>query len=69
MMSDAMATHPLRDVVDQARERVTHDDLSALMREFKGNVTKAAARAGMERESLHRLLKKHGIRSDDFREA
>jgi len=65
----ALPELPLRDVVDQARERVTRDYLVALMRELKGNVTRAAARAGMERESLHRLLKKHGIRSDDFREA
>ena len=63
------ASQPLREVVDHARERVTQEYLSALMREFKGNVTRAAARAGMERESLHRLLKKYGIRSDDFREA
>jgi transcriptional regulator of acetoin/glycerol metabolism len=35
--------------------------------EGTGNVTKAAARAGMERESLHRLLKKHRLRTDDYR--
>jgi two-component system response regulator AtoC len=64
-----LATLPYRDTVEQARDRVTHDYLVALMREFKGNVTKAAERAGMERESLHRLLKKHGLRSDDFRGA
>ena len=38
-----------------------------VLREFEGNVTQAAARAGMERESLHRLLKRYGLRSDDFR--
>jgi transcriptional regulator of acetoin/glycerol metabolism len=38
------------------------------MREFKGNVTKAAERARVERETLHRLLKKHGIRGHAFRE-
>ena len=65
---DALPSLPLRDVVDQARDRVTRDYLLALMRELKGNVTRASARAGMERESLHRLLKKHGIRSDDYRE-
>ena len=39
----------------------------ALLREHGGNVTKAAERAGMERESLHRLLKRHGVRGDDYR--
>ncbi|HYS82834.1 MAG TPA: sigma-54 dependent transcriptional regulator [Anaeromyxobacteraceae bacterium] len=58
---------PLREVVDLARDRATRDYLIALMREYKGNVTKAAERAGMERESLHRLLKKHGLRTDDYR--
>ena len=58
---------PLREVVDLARDRATRDYLVALMREYKGNVTKAAERAGMERESLHRLLKKHGLRTDDYR--
>ena len=66
--ADVLPTQPLREVVEQARDKVTHDYLSALMREFKGNVTQAAHRAGMERESLHRLLKKHGLRSDDFRD-
>jgi len=63
-----LTTLPYRDALDQARERVSREYLLALMRELKGNVTKAAERAGMERESMHRLLKKHGIRSDDFRE-
>jgi len=46
---------------------VSREYLVALLTEFHGNVTKAAARAGVERESLHRLLKKHGLRSDEFK--
>jgi DNA-binding NtrC family response regulator len=64
----SMTALPYRDAVDQVRERFSRDYLVALMREFKGNVTKASERAGMERETLHRLLKKHGVRSYDFRE-
>ena len=30
-------------------------------------VAQIAERAGMERESLHRLLRRHGIRSDGFK--
>ena len=41
--------------------------LTALMRDFEGNVTRAAEHAGIERESLHRLLKRYSIRSDDFK--
>ncbi|MFN7134783.1 MAG: helix-turn-helix domain-containing protein, partial [Myxococcales bacterium] len=58
---------PYREAVELARERVSRDYLIALMKEFSGNVTRAAERAGVERESLHRLLKRHGLRSDDFK--
>jgi DNA-binding NtrC family response regulator len=64
---EVLATMPYREAVDLARDRVSRDYLSLLMREFEGNVTRAAERAGMERESLHRLLKRYGIRSDDFK--
>ena len=63
----ALAAMPYREVVEQAQERVSREYLVALLTEFHGNVTRAAARAGLERESLHRLLKKHGLRSDDFK--
>ncbi|HET8538433.1 MAG TPA: sigma-54 dependent transcriptional regulator [Anaeromyxobacter sp.] len=63
----ALASLPYRDAIAGARDRVTRDYLVALLTEFAGNVTRAAERAGMERESLHRLLRRHGLRSDDFK--
>jgi two-component system response regulator HydG len=56
-----------RDMLEAARERATRDYLVAVMKDVGGNVTQAAERAGIERESMHRLLKKHGVRSDDFK--
>ncbi|HEY0988741.1 MAG TPA: sigma-54 dependent transcriptional regulator [Kofleriaceae bacterium] len=56
-----------RDMLEAARERATRDYLVALMKDVGGNVTQAAERAGVERESMHRLLKRHGVRSDDFK--
>jgi two-component system response regulator HydG len=56
-----------REVVDLARDRATREYLITLMRELGGNVTEAARRAGMERESMHRLLKRYGVRSEDFK--
>ena len=49
--------------VEDARERASREYLSSLMRAFHGNVTEAAKRAGMTRESLHRVMKRHGVRS------
>jgi len=55
------------EAVDLARDRASREYLIALMREFKGSVARAAQGAGMERESLHRLLKRYGLRSTEFR--
>jgi two-component system response regulator AtoC len=63
----ALAKLPYREAVAEARDRTSRDYLVALLAEFGGNVTRAAERAGLERESLHRLLRKHGIRSEDFK--
>ncbi|HET8541876.1 MAG TPA: response regulator [Anaeromyxobacter sp.] len=57
-----------RRAVDQARERASVEYLVELMRHFHGNVTLAAVRAGMARESLHRLLKQYGIHSHAYRD-
>ena len=56
-----------RDMLAQARDRATRDYLVALMKDLRGSVTEAAERAGIERESMHRLLKRHRIRSEDFK--
>jgi DNA-binding NtrC family response regulator len=65
--AEQLARMPYREAIDLARDRVTRDYLVALLREMDGNVTRAAERAGMARESLHRLLKRYGVRSDDFK--
>lgn len=52
-----------RDVV----ERFERSYLGDLMRRHGGNVTAAAQQAGMLRSALQRLLRKHGLRSAEFR--
>ena len=64
---EALVKLTYKDALEMARDRFSRDYLLALMREFEGNVTRAAERAGVERESLHRLLKRFGVRSDDFK--
>ncbi len=65
--AEVLAKMPYREAIDLARDRVSRDYLVALLREFNGNVTQAASRAGMERESLHRLMKRYRVHSDDFK--
>ncbi len=65
--TEGLAKLPYREAVDSVRDAVSREYLTALMQEFGGNVTHAAERAGMERESLHRLLKRYGVRSEDFK--
>ena len=38
-----------------------------LLREVSGSVSEAARRAGLQRQSLQRIMRRHGIRSEDFR--
>jgi DNA-binding NtrC family response regulator len=58
---------PYREAVEAARDRASREYLAALMREFHGCVTWAAERAGMDRVSLHRLLRRFGIHSEEFK--
>ncbi len=48
-----------------AREKFEREYLLEILRRNELNVSKAARVAGIHRQSLHRLLKKHGIRAHD----
>jgi two-component system response regulator HydG len=66
--SSRLGSLSYRDAVELARDRASREYLILLMKECGGSVTQAAERAGMERESLHRLLKRYGVRSEDFKQ-
>ncbi len=65
--SEFSASLTYREVVELARDRASREYLVALMHEFEGSVTRAAERAGVERESLHRLMRRFGVRSEDYK--
>lgn len=56
-----------RRAIEAARDRASRGYLTQLLTLSEGNVTRAACRAGMTRESLHRVLRKYGIRAADSR--
>ena len=58
-----------RAACERASDAAGRDYLLQLLRRTSGNVTHAAAEAGVERESMHRLLKRHGIDPSRFRTA
>jgi DNA-binding NtrC family response regulator len=61
-------TSGFRDAIEQARDQASRQYLSGLLKAHAGNVTQAARAAGLTRESLHRVLRKYGIKSEAYRE-
>jgi DNA-binding NtrC family response regulator len=57
----------------EAKERVLKNFevqyIRHLLRELDGNVSLAARTAGLERQSLQYLMRKHGIHADPFRQS
>ena len=51
--------------IADARELFEKEYIQALLRHHEFNVSAAARTAGVHRQSLHRLMRKHGIRSTD----
>lgn len=64
-----LAAVSYRAALAGARDRGSREYLRALLKAFRGNVSRAAERAGLERESLHRLLRRHGIDAGAFRDS
>jgi DNA-binding NtrC family response regulator len=63
-----LAAVSYREALAGARDRGSREYLRALLKAFRGNVSRAAERAGLERESLHRLLRRHGVDASAFRD-
>lgn len=55
------------EYLDLVRFRATRRYLLGLMHRHRGSVTEAAHQAGVMRESLHRLLRRHDVEADRFR--
>lgn len=56
-----------RAAQERAIDAAARDYLPTLLRRLGGNVTKAAIEAGMERETLHRLLRRYGVDPGRYR--
>lgn len=52
----------------EALDNAEHNYLTSLLKSHHGNVSQAAQQAGMSRQGMHKLLKKHGISAADYRD-
>ncbi|MFZ5481161.1 MAG: sigma-54-dependent transcriptional regulator [Myxococcota bacterium] len=62
-----VASGTYRAAIERAQDVAGRAYLVGLLQRTGGNVSRAAEAAGMERESLHRLLRRHGIDASRFR--
>lgn len=56
------------DYLKLVRYAMTRRYLASMLARHRGSVTAAARAAGLERESLHRLLRRHHMNAEDFRD-
>ena len=54
-------------LIDTSYERAEREYLISLLQRNSGNVSQSAQQAGMSRQGLHKLLKKHGVDAREYR--
>ncbi|QEG41968.1 sigma-54-dependent transcriptional regulator [Roseimaritima ulvae] len=59
---------PLAEISrEEAIDSAEHSYLTAVMQKHEGNIAAAARQAGLSRQGMNKLLKRHAINADDYR--
>ena len=66
--NDHVGTLHYEHFLELVRYAVTRRYLASLLERHRGSVTDAARGAGLKRESLHRLLRRHHMMAEDYRD-
>ena len=66
-MDEELCRLSFKDAKARVIDAFHHRYLIPLLEECDGNISRAAERAGIQRQYLHRLLKEIGIEADEFR--
>ncbi len=64
----ALGQLPFKDAKDQMITIFHRQYIDGLLRDNDGNVSRAAQKAGIQRQYLHRLMKEAGIVTDDYKD-
>ncbi|MCF8051758.1 MAG: sigma-54 dependent transcriptional regulator [Desulfobacterales bacterium] len=67
-MSDEIARMSFKDAKEKMTELFHRRYIEALLRENNGNISRAAEKAGIQRQYLHRLMKETGVNSEEFKQ-
>ncbi len=62
--SDYMKNLPFKSAKRKWLESFERKYFTDILQEFNGNISKAARKAGIDRKTVYRILKKHGLDSD-----
>lgn len=65
--TDELGGLSYREAKQQVLKRFNINYITNALRQTGGNVTRAAKDSGLERQSLQQIMKRHGIRSSDYR--
>ncbi|MBS3808778.1 MAG: sigma-54-dependent Fis family transcriptional regulator, partial [Desulfobacterales bacterium] len=59
---------PYRKAKESVLQAFNTDYIGGLLRETSGNVTQAARKCGLERQSLQQIMRRYGISAEDYRD-
>lgn len=67
-MDENLGQLSFRDAKERMTQIFHRKYIEALLRDNNGNISRAAEKAGIQRQYLHRLMKEIGIMTEDFRQ-
>ena len=58
---------PYKAAKEKNLEQFNHRFIGQLLEEYNGNVSQAARQCGLERQALQQIMRRYGIKADDYR--
>ena len=69
LVTDNILDFPYRDAKEALLQRFNTEYIGGLLTATQGNVSQAAQLCGMERQALQQVMRRYGIRAEDYRTA
>ena len=68
IVSGSMFTLPYKTAKEKTLKQFNHDYIGHLLGSHNGNVTQAAKKCGLERQALQQIMRRFGVKADEFRQ-